>query len=484
MGVGRITVYLELPARGGLYRFANVSYRGVEVGKVTDIDIESIDRAQVTLSLDTSPKIPANLRAAVRSMSAIGEQYVDLQPLDDDAPYLQDGSVIPIEDTTIPQQIGPVLDHVSALVHSIPKEKLEGLLDETFEAFDGAGYDLGTLLDSSATLSTDLNGVADRTRTLIDDTVPFLDSQVQSADALRTWAHSLAGVTGQINQNDAEIRTLLERGPGFSDETSTLLDQLKPTLPILLANLTTLGQVAVTYNPSIEQLLVLLPPYVAAVQGYGRVDRNPTGQPLGEFAVTLADPPPCVVGFLPPSQWRNPADTTTIDTPDGLYCKLPQDSPLTVRGARNYPCMGHPGKRAPTVQLCNSDEPYQPLAMRQHALGPYPFDPNLAAQGVAPDGRVNEGERLYAPMEGTPPPDLGRLAPPPPTPSDGPPGQAPVVPRVAPSSYSPARQAPSVAAATYNPHTGEYLAPDGKWYRQAGLVDVSPASWQDLLPRS
>lgn len=62
------------------------------------------------------------------------------------------------------------------------------------------------------------------------------------------------------------------------------------------------------------------------------------------------------VGFLPPSRWRSPADVTEADTPDNLYCKLPQDSPISVRGARNYPCMGKPGKRAPTVEICNSDK--------------------------------------------------------------------------------------------------------------------------------
>ena len=39
LGVGRITVKLELPAAGGLYRFSNVTYRGVEVGKVTDVKL-------------------------------------------------------------------------------------------------------------------------------------------------------------------------------------------------------------------------------------------------------------------------------------------------------------------------------------------------------------------------------------------------------------------------------------------------------------
>ena len=76
------------------------------------------------------------------------------------------------------------------------------------------------------------------------------------------------------------------------------------------------------------------------------------------------------------------ADLSDIDTPDGLYCKLPQDSPISVRGARNIPCMDKPGKRAPTVEICKSDMPYEPLAMRQHATGPYPLDPSLISQGI------------------------------------------------------------------------------------------------------
>ncbi|PRC56567.1 mammalian cell entry protein, partial [Mycobacterium sp. ITM-2017-0098] len=83
-----------------------------------------------------------------------------------------------------------------------------------------------------------------------------------------------------------------------------------------------------------------------------------------------------------------PEDETTIDTPDGLYCKLPQDSPMNVRGARNYPCIEHPGKRAPTVELCNDPRGFVPTAMRNHITGPYPFDPNLVSQGVPIDSFV------------------------------------------------------------------------------------------------
>jgi len=388
------------------------------------------------------------------------------------------------------------------------------LLDESFKAFNGAGYDFGSLFDSSAQVSGDLNGVADRARSLTEDTGPFLDAQAQTSDSIRLWAHSLAGVTGQLAKDDPQIRTLLQRGPGAFNEASRLLDQIKPTLPVLLANLTTIGQIGVTYHASLEQVLVLLPPFTAAIQSFIGI-KSPNGLATGAFNLILSDPPACTVGFLPPSQWRSPADTRTVDTPDGLYCKLPQDSPIGVRGAHNYPCMGQPGKRAPTVEICESDKPFEPLAMRQHVFGTYPLDPNLIAQGIPPDDRVNfNRERIFGPVEGTPlppgavprgtPPSAG---PPPlpapfnpaatmgevspiapidvPSPPTGPPpAAAPSAPSVAPSAFQGggSQAGPSVAVAQYDPHTGSYVAPDGQVYRQSDLVKPkAPKTWRDMF---
>src|ERR1700750_3032477 len=146
LGIGRMTVTLELPDTGGLYRFSNVTYRGVQLGKVTSVALTPTG-AKATLSLSTSPKVPADLTAEVRSISAVGEQYVDLRPRTDSPPYLHNGSVIVASDKDIPQPIGPVLDRTSDLLKSIPKDRLNTLLDESFKAFNGAGYDFQSLVD-------------------------------------------------------------------------------------------------------------------------------------------------------------------------------------------------------------------------------------------------------------------------------------------------------------------------------------------------
>jgi hypothetical protein len=144
--------------------------------------------------------------------------------------------------------------------------------------------------------------------------------------------------------------------------------------------------------------------------------------------------------------------------------------------------MGKPGKRAPTVQICDSDKPFEPLAMRQHTLGPYPLDPNLLSQGIPPDDRVTADNHTFGPVNGTP-------LPPGAIPSGTPPG--PAVPAPPPpagaahpsSSISSEPHAkPAAAVAEYDRRDGKYLTADGQLFRQSNLV-AAPKSWEDMLPK-
>src|SRR5246127_3027928 len=104
LGIGKMTVTVELPAAGGLYRFRNVTYRGVEVGKVTSVELTA-NGAKAVMRLNTSPKTPADLQGEGRRISAVGEQHVDLRPRPDSPPYLPNGSLIARRNTTIPQAV-------------------------------------------------------------------------------------------------------------------------------------------------------------------------------------------------------------------------------------------------------------------------------------------------------------------------------------------------------------------------------------------
>jgi len=66
-----------------------------------------------------------------------------------------------------------------------------------------------------------------------------------------------------------------------------------------------------------------------------------------------------------------PAETTTIDTPDGLYCKAPAG--LTdCRSWCNETILAWATRGSVrAVQMCDGDKPFEPVAERQHVLGPY-----------------------------------------------------------------------------------------------------------------
>jgi phospholipid/cholesterol/gamma-HCH transport system substrate-binding protein len=444
-GFGLYTVTVALPHSGGLYAGGNVTYRGTEVGRVTDVRITEAG-VEAVLSLKAGIDIPSDLDAEVHSQSAVGEQYVALLPRDGESRPLRNGDVVPIARTMVPPDINSLLDATNIALEAIPQANLKTVIDESYTAVGGLGPELSRIVKGSTKLASDARKNLDSLTTLIDQSPPVLNSQVDTSDSIQNWAANLANLTGQLEEQDTAVNGLLQQGPKSADEVRQLFERLQPTLPILLANLVSVGEVAVTYQNGIEQLLVLLP-HGTAIMGGGVVPNLATKQDYKgfylDFNLNLNLPAPCSTGFLPAQQRRSASEVDYPPRPEGdLYCRVPQDSAINVRGARNIPCETVPGKRAPSVKMCESTENYVPLNDGYNWKG----DPNatLSGQGV---------------------PQL-----PPGTPSVA-------VPPV------PAPALPPIAAATYDPVTGSYVGPDGRLYTQANLAQNAAGNrtWQSML---
>lgn len=440
LGVGRYQVTMKLQDAASLYDNANVTYRGTTVGRVTDVRLSDTG-VDAELSLQSDIKIPADLDAQVHSQTAVGELFVDLVPRSGDGAPLKNGDVIPADRTSIPPDINALLRAVNTGVQAIPRDNLKTVIDESYTAFGGLGPELSRLTRGATTLAIDARKNLPALTTLIDEAKPILDTQTDTSDSIQTWAANLAQITNQLQLQDESVQGLLVNGPPAADQVRQLFDRVRPTLPILLANLVSLGEVALTYQPNLEQLLALFPIEIAGLQGAALANRNTKQDYKGvflSFNLNLNVPPPCRTGYLPAQQQRSPTEVDAPPKPAGdLYCRIPQDSGLTnVRGARNLPCVTRPGKRAPTVKMCESDENYVPLNDGTNWKG----DPNATLSGQ-----------------------------PVPQPRPGPPTPAPAT--------------DPIAVAEYDPSTGSYIGPDGKQYRQADLGQnaAGQRSWQDML---
>jgi phospholipid/cholesterol/gamma-HCH transport system substrate-binding protein len=445
-GVGRYTVTLDLARAGGLYPKANVSYRGTVVGEVRSVTLTN-SGVEAVLSLRSDYRIPSQLRADVHSVSAVGEQYVDLVPRSATAAPLKQGDVIAQADTTVPPDFDSLLDATNRGLNAIPHENLKTVIDESYTAVGGLGPELTRLVKGGSDLAIDSEKNLDALLALIDGSPPVLDSQAQSAGAINAWAAHVATISSQLAAHDDSVVGILTHGGAAADEGRQLFQRLQPALPLLLANLASVGQVAFAYQPAIEQILVLLPQLVAEQQGTTVANHNTKQAYRGlylDFDFNLNLPPVCSTGFLPPQQQRVLALEDYPDrAPGDLYCRVPQDSRWNARGARNYPCLTKPGKRAPTAAMCESDEQYVPLNEGFNWKG----DPNATWSGQpVPQPRTN------------PAPSPGASPPAPPT-------------------------APPIAAAEYDPATGNYIGPDGHVYTQSDLSHTAPKehTWQSML---
>jgi phospholipid/cholesterol/gamma-HCH transport system substrate-binding protein len=337
------TVTAMLPASGGLFEGSQVTYRGVQIGSVSAMSPDG-DRVAVRLDLEDDARVPVDSPIFVHNGSAVGEQYLDFEPPDDQGPYLEEGSTIEGDRDSLPVDEADLLVDLDEFVRSVDRGNLRTVIGELGDAFVGTGRPLGDLLDSGGTFIDEARAAQDETIGLLTDGRTVLRTQRANAGNIRAFASGMAEVTGALRRSDEDIRTVLQGGPGALEEIEALMTDLEPTLPVLLSNLVTVNQVTVARLASVEQLLVTYPVVISSgftgttKDGYGHVHLEYTN-----------DPPPCTEGYLPPSRWRSPLDLS--DTRGFLEAKCASGPPYAMRGS-NY----HPKPRSRSYRVA----PYDP----------------------------------------------------------------------------------------------------------------------------
>ncbi len=217
-------VSVDLAESGGIFEGAEVTYRGVTTGRVEALRLEG-DGVRVDLRMDGGSQVPADTDAVVENRSAVGEQYLDLQPATASAPFLAGGDVIPRERTRTPVATETLLLDLDRLVNSVNKQDLQVVVSELGKAFAGGGRDLQRLLDAGDRLTLAATDALPETITLIEDGAIVLDTQRETGSSIRSFAADLADLSETLAspQTDSDLRAVLDRGVVASAELDGLL---------------------------------------------------------------------------------------------------------------------------------------------------------------------------------------------------------------------------------------------------------------------
>lgn len=347
--LGTYGVSVELAHTGSLYGNAIVTYRGVQIGLVHDIE-PTATGVTAHLRIDRHVHIPADLTASVRSVSPVGEQYLDLVPGSATGPELRDGATVPESRTTLPTSTSELLDRTHSFVSTLPGANLNTAVTELGNTFDGSGPALGDLLTSTHRFLETAHANLEPTLSLVAVLAPVLSTQTDMAPLIRTLLGNLAGFTDQLAASDGALRGILARTPETTRQVTLLTSDLRTPLPALLANVDAEAEVLNVFRPNLRQILALGPPVVVALQNFGL---NHPGYVQLDLGTNVNTPPYCTSGYTTRGA-RDPNDLRPVPAIPGLHCTAPPESPQVVRGVRNAPCP-HTAQRSATAAGCGYD---------------------------------------------------------------------------------------------------------------------------------
>ena len=312
---------------GGIFAGAQVTYRGVAVGKVGKLEFKD-NGVQARLDIeDSAPKIPANVLAVVANKSAIGEQFVDLQPRGNLEPYLAKGSKITLLNTRIPIDTTTLLVHFDDLVRSVNTDSVRIVVDELGQAFEGTGQDLSKILDTSTEFINTAQDNINVTRPLIRDSATVLQTQIDQQGELGTFSKNLALFSDSLVNADPDLRRLFAGGTIGAKALRQVVDENAEDLGVLINNFVTVQRPVAEKVTGLQSIFILYPYLIQG--GFTVTDKS---SDAGNFdatfgIVTSRDNHPCTFidngGEASGYRERRPSEDITDRAFDAtLDCKV------------------------------------------------------------------------------------------------------------------------------------------------------------------
>ena len=356
---------------GGLKDDSRVEVAGLEVGKVSDIDLEG-NRVLVTFSVDKNIPVGDRSEAAIKTKSLLGTKFLDVTPRGNG----RQSGPIPVERTTSPYQLPDAIGELTTAISGLNTGQLSDSLHTLAATFAETPPEVQPALQGVARLSQSLDARDAQLRTLIENANKASTVLASRTDKIVRLVHDTNALLDELLTQSRALDQISSDISALSKQLSTFVadnrERFKPTLDKLNGALATIDNRKDKVQKSIKML-------------------NSFSLSLGE---TLGSGPffKSYIANLLPGQFIQPFV-------DAAFSDLGLDPNVLLPSQLSDPQVGQPGT------------PALPMPYPRTGQG---GEPNLtlpdAITGNPGDARYPYREPLPAPPPGGPPP--GPPAPP------------------------------------------------------------------------
>jgi len=258
-------IYGIFPAAGGVASNQEVTYRGVQVGRIGKMSLTP-DAVKIELIINSKFKIPKDgTRAQIQFKSAVGEQFIDLLPVAAGGPVFRSGDVIPESLTSTPLQIEDLLKEFTVVLNSIDPKQLGTVIHELGTGLRGHGLDLRAVikaLDALATIGAERQS---ELATLLSTSPELQDAFNSSSAEFERGIAALNQVLATAAAHTNDLNTFLSSGRTLDTDLISLLSDRKPQIDTVVSDLATVTRNTHKHLESLNLLLTYLGPFLSDV---------------------------------------------------------------------------------------------------------------------------------------------------------------------------------------------------------------------------
>lgn len=245
-------VRVELPNSGGLLEGVNVAVRGVKVGRVETLSLTP-NGVDAIVQIESTAKIPAASPVRVSGLSAAGEQYIDFEPASADGPFLSDGSVVPLTQTSTPIPLYQLLTNADGVLAQSDPKKLEIIKKELSLTKEGP-QKLTDIVDGGTFLLSTLDSVLPETVSLLKTSRIPLTMLAETSPGVGAVSQNVSELMTGVNKMDGGYRRFVDEAPGLMSSLDNLFDDNSETMVGLLGNLASVSQLMYVRVPALNAL--------------------------------------------------------------------------------------------------------------------------------------------------------------------------------------------------------------------------------------
>jgi phospholipid/cholesterol/gamma-HCH transport system substrate-binding protein len=244
------TVTVSSP-RAGLVmdKGAKVKFRGIQIGKVTDISYSS-DQARLTLAInsDALHYIPSNAAVHIAGNTIFGAKSVEfLAPQTPSPTSLRPDAHV--EASAVQLEVNTLFQSLMDLLHKVDPVELNGTLSALSEGLRGHGDDLGALFSGLNTLTRQANPKLPALQEDFRKTAVVTNVYADAAPDLNTIFDNLPTISKTVVDEQKNLNDTLLATIGLSNNAYETLAPAEQDLIDAINRLRAPVKVAADYSP-------------------------------------------------------------------------------------------------------------------------------------------------------------------------------------------------------------------------------------------